>query len=114
VKIAGQSGKLPGTYQGRRGPRPSAKPSTARGRFVLPIFIRQGRPRAMNHLSAIEGSAPCGPAFPQVASERQGRSNPLLATVLERCKQTILCTSSRNSGIGAGPRLEPRGACGTW
>jgi hypothetical protein len=40
-----------------------------------PIFIRQGRPQAMNHLPAIEGSALCGPAFPQVVGERQGPSN---------------------------------------
>ena len=31
VKIPGRGGKLPGTYQGRRGPRPSAEQSTTQG-----------------------------------------------------------------------------------
>jgi hypothetical protein len=33
------------------------------------------RPPAMGVLSAIEGSPLCGPAFPQVGADRQGRSN---------------------------------------
>jgi hypothetical protein len=53
-------------------PRSSERP---RGRVLLPIFIRHGWPTAMNHLSAIEGSPLCGAAFPQVAADRQGRSN---------------------------------------
>jgi hypothetical protein len=39
---------------------------------VLPIFIRQGWPQAMNHLSAIEDSALCGPPFLQIAADRRG------------------------------------------
>ena len=42
VKIIGRGGKLPGTYQGRRGPRRLRGAVTARGPVVLPIFIRQG------------------------------------------------------------------------
>jgi hypothetical protein len=43
-----------------------------RGCLVLPIFIRQGWPKAMNHLSAIEGQALCGPAFPQALPSVRG------------------------------------------
>jgi hypothetical protein len=32
----------------------------------------------MSHLSGIEGSAPCGPGFPQVTGERQGRRDAFL------------------------------------
>jgi hypothetical protein len=46
---------------------PSAEQSTAQGRVVLPIFIRHGWPQAINHLSEIDGWAPCYPAFPQLA-----------------------------------------------
>src|SRR5215216_5103120 len=35
---------------------------------------------AASSLSGIEGSALCGPAFPQVACERQGRRDAFLAT----------------------------------
>jgi hypothetical protein len=55
-------------------PRSSQRP---RGRLVLPIFIRQGWPQAMSHLSAITRSPPCRPASSQLASDRQGRSNAL-------------------------------------
>jgi hypothetical protein len=34
---------------------------------VLPIFIRQGWPQAMSHLSEIDGCALCYPAFLQLA-----------------------------------------------
>jgi len=40
---------------------------------VLPIFIRQGWPQAMSHLSAKCREPLCGPAFPQLASDRQGQ-----------------------------------------
>jgi hypothetical protein len=61
-------------------PALSAEQSRPKGRFVLPIFIRQGWPQAMSHLSGIEGSALCGPPFPQVTAERQGRRDAFLAT----------------------------------
>jgi hypothetical protein len=35
---------------------------------------------AASSLSAIEGSPLCGPAFSQVAADRRGRSNAVLAT----------------------------------
>jgi hypothetical protein len=55
VKIPARGGKLPGTYQGRRGPRPPPRSSQRpRGHGVLPIFIRQGWPQAMSHLSEID------------------------------------------------------------
>jgi hypothetical protein len=54
---------------------PSAEQWTAQGNSVLPIFIRHGWPQAISHLSAIEGSPLCNPAFSQVAADRQGRSN---------------------------------------
>jgi hypothetical protein len=38
---------------------------------VLPIFIRQGWPQAMSHLSEIDGQAPCYPAFPLVVLLRK-------------------------------------------
>ena len=63
-------------------PAPSAERSRPKGRVVLPIFIPQGRPPAMSHLSGIEGSALCGPAFSQVARERQGRSNAFFVSLL--------------------------------
>jgi hypothetical protein len=34
---------------------------------VLPIFIRQGWPQAMSHLSEMDDRALCYPAFSQVA-----------------------------------------------
>src|SRR5215213_8725360 len=68
VKISARGGKLPDTYQGRRGPGPPPRSrQRPRGRVVLPIFIRQGWPQAMSHLSAIGGSPLCNPAFLQVA-----------------------------------------------
>jgi hypothetical protein len=70
VKIPGRGGKLPGTYKADADLASSAEQSTARGPVVLPIFIRQGWPQAMSHLSGIEGSALCGPPFSQVAGER--------------------------------------------
>jgi hypothetical protein len=53
-------------------PRSSQRP---RGRFVLPIFIRQGWPgTAMNHLPWNHQEPLCGTPFPQVAPDRGGRS----------------------------------------
>ena len=57
-----------------------------RGRFVgLP-----GLEPGTSSLSGIEGSALCGPAFPQVACERQGPRDAFLATSSKRCRQTEL------------------------
>jgi hypothetical protein len=39
----------------------SAERSTAQGRFVLPIFIRQGWPQAMIHLPWNHPKPLCGP-----------------------------------------------------
>jgi hypothetical protein len=41
---------------------------------VLPIFIRQGWPQAMSHLSAKYREPLCGRLFSQVAHDRKGRS----------------------------------------
>jgi hypothetical protein len=49
-------------------PRSSQRP---RGRVVLPIFIRQGWPQAMSHLSEMDGRALCYRASSQVVSIRE-------------------------------------------
>jgi hypothetical protein len=51
---------------------------------------------AASSLSAIEGSALCGPVFSQVTAERQGRSYAFLATSFQamQASQAILCASS--------------------
>jgi hypothetical protein len=41
---------------------------------VLPIFIRQGWPQAMSHLPWNHQEPLCGRPFPQVTSDRKGRS----------------------------------------
>ena len=48
----------------------SAEQSRSRGPVVLPIFIRQGWPQAMSHLSGIHGEAPCYAASSQVVPIR--------------------------------------------
>jgi len=83
VKIPARGGKLPGYLpRSTRTPPPPRSSQRPRGRLVLPIFIPQGWPPAMSHLSGIEGSALCGPAFSQVARERQGRSNAFFVSLL--------------------------------
>jgi len=67
----------------------SAEQWTAKGRVVLPIFIPQGWPPAMSHLSGIEGSALCGPPFSQVAGERQGRRDAFLAGSSKRRRHAV-------------------------
>jgi hypothetical protein len=73
------------------------------------------RPPAMGVLSAIEGSALCGPAFPQVTHERQGRSNPLFESQISELPTRSAPATSRFLGRrivlrGAGvDRQMPRG-----
>jgi hypothetical protein len=55
-------------------PALSAEQSRPKGRLVLPIFIRQGWPQAMSHLPWNHQEPLCGPPFPQVTLDRQGRS----------------------------------------
>src|ERR671936_2770896 len=74
---------------------PSAEQWKAQGPCCAAIFIRQGWPPAMSHLSAIEGYALCAPVFSQVARERQGRSNAFLASRSKRCRQARLLDAPR-------------------
>jgi len=54
------------------------------------------RPPAMAALSAIEGSALCGPPFPQVTSDRQGRRDAFVATLVQavQARRAVLRPSS--------------------
>ena len=60
VKIPGRGGKLPGTYQVDADLASSAEQSTAQRPCRAAIFIRQGWPQAMSHLSANAGVASWG------------------------------------------------------
>ena len=71
VKISGRGGKLPGTYQVDADLAPFAELSTARGRLVLPIVIRQGGPRP-EPLTMDRWPAPCSPMFSRVAHDTVG------------------------------------------
>jgi hypothetical protein len=55
VKIIGRGGNYLVLTKVDADVAPSAEQSTAQGHGVLPIFIPQGWPQAMNHLSGIEG-----------------------------------------------------------
>ena len=52
VKIPGRGGNYLVLTTVDADPALSAEQSRPKGRVVLPIFIRQGWPQAMNHLSA--------------------------------------------------------------
>src|SRR5829696_7754982 len=56
---------------------------------------------AASSLSGIEGSALCGPPFPQVAAKRQGRRDAFLAASFQavQASQTVLRASCGNSRI---------------
>ena len=60
-----------GLYLSDAGLAPSAEQSTPRGRVVLPIFIRQGRPKAMSHLPWNHQKPLCETPFSQVALDRR-------------------------------------------
>src|SRR4029453_8947078 len=60
---------------------------------------------AASSLSAIGGLPLCNPAFLQVAADRQGRSNAVLATSFEAVQARGLCTRSSK-----GSRIVDRGA----
>jgi hypothetical protein len=74
VKIPSRGGKLAGTYQVDADLASSAEQSRPRGPVVLPIFIRQGWPQAMNHLPWNHQGPLCGTPFPQVTPDREGQS----------------------------------------
>ena len=69
--------------------------------LTSPFVGLAGLEPAASSLSGIEGSALCGPAFPQVARERQGRRNAFLATSFQavQASQTVLRASCGNSRI---------------
>jgi transposase len=54
---------------------PSRSSQRPRGRVVLPIFIRQGWPKAMSHLPWNNREPLCAAPFSQVAPDRRWRSN---------------------------------------
>ena len=61
-------------------------------------------------LSAIEGSALCGPAFSQVARDRKGRSNAFLATSFEAVQASWAILSPRLRADSSRPRCCPERA----
>jgi hypothetical protein len=85
----------------QRGPsRQRARPARCRQRCDLRRWLvgLPGLEPGTSSLSAIKGSALCGPAFPQVTAERQGRSNAFLPTSP---------TSTRNHFRGRGKARGP-------
>jgi hypothetical protein len=83
--------------ESRLSPRGWAAFSLVRGRMVG----LGGLEPPTSSLSGIEGSALCGPAFPQVAGEREGRRDAFFAASFQavRASQTVLRAASGNSGI---------------
>jgi hypothetical protein len=95
VKIAGRGGKLPGTYQGRRGPRPLRGAVNGPGAVSCCHLHPSGWPKAMSQLSASGREPPCGGPFLQVTSDRRG---PKLS-VLTACSYAV----SQCSGFRTAP-----------
>ena len=77
---------------------------------MLPIFIRQGWPQAMNHLSGITGRAPCYPAFSQALRLRKCRRDGVncgpVAALSNRLEGAAIISNSSSPTFVGDARLQ--------
>src|SRR5512132_3724006 len=97
----------------------SNRTSNERFRGLEPLqWGLAGLEPAASSLSGIEGSALCGPAFPQVARDRKGRRDAFLATSFQALQAnrarvaggwdgTSPASGGRDRGVGPEPVRPP-------